>query len=120
MKMFVCMYLVTLSFLFLTDFNTVMCNSYASRNSSCPTWMYHVNDYSHCVCGVNLTTAVVCDPSLQQVKVRGCHMVSFDPATNETYAGYSFYRCVKYFSKSSTVYFPVPMNASRVNFEMCD
>jgi hypothetical protein len=42
-------------------------------------------------------------------------MITFNPARNQTYAGYSFYRCVQHFSKTSTV----SPNAHRVNFDMC-
>ena len=116
---------VAISILYLTK--AVDCVNYDGSNVSstnilsCPTWMYRINESSqHCVCGVNLTTSVICDASLQQVKVRGCHMITFDSSLNQTYAGYSFYRCVKYFSKISTIYFPVPSDASQVNLKMCD
>jgi hypothetical protein len=114
MKMLVFLYLI---FLYLTVFKLVVCIDTADGNSSisCPTWTYRANDSSQCVCGVNLTTAVICDPVSKQVKVRGCHMITFDPARNQTYAGYSFYRCVQHFSKTSTV----SPNAHRVNFDMC-
>ena len=111
-------YLIILSLLYLTTFKVVVCIDTSDGNSSInsPTWTYHANDSSQCVCGVNLTAAVVCDPSSRQVKVCGCHMITFDPARNQTYAGYSFYRCVKHFSQTSIV----SPNAHRVNFEMCD
>ena len=119
MKTSISLYCVILYLLQLTSFKMAEC---IDSIPSCPTWMYHVNNSSQCVCGVNLTTVVVCDSSLQhvQVRVRGCHMITFDPARNQTYAGFSFYRCVKYFSKTSTVYFPVSMDASKLNFDMCD
>ena len=122
MKMLISLYLVILSILHSTNFKIVECIDSANGNASisCPTWTYRVNESSQCVCGVNLTGAVICDPSSRQVKVHGCHMITFDPASNQTYAGYSFYGCVKYFSKPSTVYFPVTSNALQVNFEMCD
>ena len=122
MKMLMSPYLIILIILHLTNFEIVECIDTADENSSstCPTWMYPVgNNYSQCVCGVNLT-AVVCNPSSRQVKVHRCHMITYDPVWNQTYAGYSFYSCVKYFSKTSTVFFPVSPNALQVNFEMCD
>ena len=108
-------YLIILSLLY---FKVVVCIDTSDGNSSinCPTWTYHANDSLQCVCGVNLTTAVICDPSSRQVKVRGCHMITFDLARNQTYAGYSFYRCVKHFSQTSIV----SPNVHQVNFEMCD
>lgn len=92
----------------------------SSADMSCPTWMYHSNGSAQCVCGVDMNTKVLCDPLLEQVKVSGCHMTTLDPSRNEVIAGYSFYRCVKYFNESAKFYFPVNSNTLQINFETCD
>ena len=94
----------------------------SSVDVTCPTWMYHSNGSSQCVCGVDLNKAVICNSSLREVKVRRCHMIMFDPIHNETVAGYSFYSCTDQFYKNSHInfYYPVPSNTSQINLKMCD
>ena len=105
--------------------NNIICISGISNSSSdgtCPTWMYRSNESSQCSCGVDLNKAVLCNSSLKEVKVRRCHMISFDLSHNETVAGYSFYSCVEQFHKQSYInyYYPVPSNVSQINLTLCD
>ena len=97
-------------------------SSSSSSDGTCPTWMYITNESSRCVCGVNLNKAIICNSSLKEIKVRRCHMISFDSTSNETVAGYSFYSCIEQFHKNSLInyYYPVPSNVSQINIKMCD
>ena len=87
----------------------------------CPTWMYRSNNgSSQCVCGVDLHKKVICNSSLQQVHVRTCYMITYNPVCNETIAGYSLYACAKTSTTSFQNYYSVPSNALQVSHEMCD
>ena len=88
---------------------------------TCPTWMYRsVNGSSQCVCGVDLHKAILCNSSSRQIKVRRFYMITFDPAQNETIAGYSFYSNPILTKKPFQVYYSVPSDASQINSVMCD
>jgi hypothetical protein len=96
-------------------------NSSNSSDGVCPTWMYRSSKSSECSCGVDLNKAIFCNTSLREIKVRRCHMISFDPIHNETVAGYSFYSCVEQFHKHSyyiNFYYSVPSNVSQL--KLCD
>ena len=110
-----------------TSYYLILANAisiYAINNSTsdrtCPTWMYQYNDSSKCFCGVDLNKAILCNSSLREIKVRRCHMISFDPTRSETVAGYSFYSCVEQFHKDSHInfYYRVPLNVSQL--KLCD
>ena len=100
-------------FLLLFTYNHVLCE----KDGDCPTWMY-LNGSSQCVCGVDLNRAVICNPSVQQIQVRTCYMITYHPVHDETIAGHSFYACIRY-QDVPQIYSSVSSNASRINHEIC-
>ena len=93
----------------------------SERDIICPTWMYRsISGSSHCVCGIDLHKAVLCNSSSQQVQVCRSFMITYDPTHNETIAGYSFYAFTKLTNKGLQSYYSVPSNASQINARMCD
>ena len=88
------------------------------NEGECPTWMYHTNKSSQCICGVDNYRTVKCDQSTKRAYIIDTYIMTYDEINQEVVVGPSLYGTYTP-NDNYNIYHLVPMNISELNEAMC-